>query len=45
MHHVKELLEKTEAGKKKVRLLRITISNFSEKNIKTNKGKQFPLPF
>jgi DNA polymerase-4 len=43
--HIKELLEKTDAGRKKVRLLGITISNFLEKAIKPTQGKQLHLPF
>jgi len=45
MKHIRELLEKTEAGKKKVRLLGITISNFVDKDIRVNKGMQLHLPF
>ena len=45
MKHIKELLERTDAGRKKVRLLGITISNFLEKEIKPTQGKQIPLPF
>ena len=45
MKHVRPLLSKTEAGKKKVRLLGISVSNFDD--IETNIGKyrQLPLPF
>jgi DNA polymerase-4 len=42
---IKGLLEKTDAGGKKVRLLGITISNFLGKNIKTAKRRQLLLPF
>lgn len=45
MKHIRELLEKTEAGKRKVRLLGITISNFADKDIKVNKSMQLHLPF
>ena len=45
MKCIKGLLEKTDAGEKKVRLLGITISNFLGENIKTDKGKQLLLPF
>jgi DNA polymerase-4 len=48
MKYVRPLLSKTEAGKKKVRLLGISISNFDDQE--TNSGKvckyrQLPLPF
>ena len=45
MKHIRPLLSKTEAGKKKVRLLGISVSNFDD--IETNIGKyrQLPLPF
>ncbi len=44
MAHLRKLLETTEAGKRKVRLLGITISNFADE---TEKGKhrQLLLPF
>jgi DNA polymerase-4 len=45
MKHIKELLKKTDAGRKKVRLLGITISNFPEKDVKPTHGKQLLLPF
>jgi DNA polymerase-4 len=45
MKHIKELLERTDAGRRKVRLLGITISNFLKKEIKPTQGKQIPLPF
>jgi len=45
MKHIRPLLSKTEAGKKKVRLLGISVSNFDD--IESNIGKylQLPLPF
>jgi DNA polymerase-4 len=45
MKHIKELIEKTEAGQKKVRLLGITISNFADKDSGGTKGRQLHLPF
>ncbi len=45
MKHIKELLERTDAGRKKVRLLGISISNFLEKEIRPTQGKQLRLPF
>lgn len=45
MKHIKELLDRTDAGRKKVRLLGITISNFLEKEIRLTRGKQLRLPF
>jgi len=45
MKHIKELLKRTDAGRKKVRLLGITISNFPEKDVKPTNGKQLLLPF
>jgi DNA polymerase-4 len=45
MKHIKELLSKTDAGRKKVRLLGITISNFPEKDVNPTNGKQLLLPF
>jgi DNA polymerase-4 len=45
MKHIKVLLGKTDAGRKKVRLLGIAISNFLDKDIKVNKGRQLNLPF
>ena len=45
MKRIRELLEKTEAGKRKVRLLGITISNFADKDTKANKSMQLHLPF
>jgi len=43
MKHVRSLFAKTEAGKKKVRLLGISISNFAD--IKPKKSKQLPFSF
>jgi DNA polymerase-4 len=43
--HIKELLRRTDAGRKKVRLLGITISNFPGKDVKPTNGKQLLLPF
>jgi len=37
--------DNTEAGSKKVRLLRISISKFVDKSCKMKKYKQLPLPF
>ena len=45
MKHVRPLLSKTEAGKKKVRLLGISISNFDDQKAKDGKHRQIPLPF
>lgn len=45
MKHVKVLLGKTDAGRKKVRLLGITISNFLDEDITGNKSMQLHLPF
>jgi DNA polymerase-4 len=45
MKHIKALLDKTEAGRKKVRLLGITISNFTDNDYKNIKWIQLPLPF
>ena len=45
MKYIKELLKKTDAGRKKIRLLGITISNFPEKDVKPTHGKQLLLPF
>jgi DNA polymerase-4 len=44
MQHVEKLLDKTEAGKKKVRLLGITISNFNDVAKSMRKWHQAPLP-
>jgi hypothetical protein len=45
MKYVKSLLSKTEAGKKKVRLLGISISNFDDQNTRIKKSGQLLLPF
>ena len=45
MKCVKQLLAKTEAGDKKVRLLGISISNFDDQEIKVERYRQLPLPF
>ncbi len=45
MQYVRSLLCNTKAGKKKVRLLGITISNFMDDNRKTRKYRQLLLPF
>jgi len=44
MKFVKSLLSKTEAGKKKVRLLGISISNFDDQDSVTLKSRQLLLP-
>jgi len=45
MKHIRPLLSKTEAGKKKVRLLGISVSNFDDEKAKNGKHRQIPLPF
>lgn len=45
MRHVKQLLMKTEAGEKKVRLLGISISNFQPPETRVGDDGQLPLPF
>jgi len=45
MKYVKPLLSKTEAGKKKVRLLGVSISNFDDQNTVIRKNGQLLLPF
>jgi DNA polymerase-4 len=45
MRHVKALLQKTDAGRKKVRLLGISISNFDDEVCGMQTGGQLPLPF
>jgi DNA polymerase-4 len=45
MKHIRPLLSNTEAGKKKVRLLGISVSNFDDIEIKIGKYRQLPLPF
>ena len=44
MKFVKPLLYKTEAGKKKVRLLGISLSNFDDQDSVALKSRQLPLP-
>jgi len=44
MNHMKNLLENTEAGTKKVRLLGVTVSNFLDEN-PIKKFRQITLPF
>jgi len=44
MQHIKPLLSKTEAGKKKVRLLGISVSNFDDLKNDVEKYRQLPLP-
>jgi DNA polymerase-4 len=44
LQHIKPLLSKTEAGKKKVRLLGISISNFDDLKTNIEKYRQLPLP-
>jgi len=44
MKHIRLLLSKTEAGKKKVRLLGISISNFDDQIANVIKSRQLPLP-
>jgi DNA polymerase-4 len=44
MQHVRSLIANTEAGTKKVRLLGISISNFTDETGKTKKHLQLPLP-
>jgi DNA polymerase-4 len=45
MKHIRQLLSKTEAGIKKVRLLGISISNFEDQKTSVGKHRQIPLPF
>ena len=45
MKHVQPLLDNTEAGMKKVRLLGISISNFIDESGEIKNFFQFPLPF
>jgi DNA polymerase-4 len=45
MKYVSSLLDNTEAGMKKVRLLGISISNFTDESYKVRKCIQLPLPF
>ena len=44
MKHIRPLLSKTEAGKKKVRLLGISVSNFDDQEANVGKSRQLPLP-
>jgi DNA polymerase-4 len=45
MKYIRSLLSKTEAGKKKVRLLGISVSNFDDIETDIGKYRQLPLPF
>jgi DNA polymerase-4 len=45
MKHIRPLLSKTEAGKKKIRLIGISISNFDDQEPNVGKYHQLPLPF
>jgi hypothetical protein len=45
MKYVRDLLAKTQAGEKKVRLLGISVSNFDDQESKVKKHYQLPLPF
>lgn len=45
MNYVNWLLDRTKAGRKKVRLLGITISNFTKNDYKNRKWIQLLLPF
>jgi len=44
MEHINPLLSKTKAGKKKVRLLGISVSNFNDQTNNVQKYRQLPLP-
>jgi DNA polymerase-4 len=44
MKHTRPLLSKTDAGKKKVRLLGISVSNFDDQEANVGKYRQLPLP-
>jgi DNA polymerase-4 len=44
MKYIRPLLSKTEAGKKKVRLLGISVSNFDDIETSIGKCRQLPLP-
>ncbi len=44
MKHIRPLLSKTEAGKKKVRLLGISVTNFDDIKTSIGKYRQLPLP-
>lgn len=45
MKYIRPMLDNTEVGNKKVRLLGISISNFVDKSCKMKKYQQLPLPF
>jgi hypothetical protein len=45
MKHIRPLLSKTEADKKKVRLLGISVSNFDDIGANIAISRQLPLPF
>ncbi len=45
MRHVRPLLDNTEAGEKKVRLLGVTVSNFADDGQKKRGHRQLLLPF
>ncbi|MBF0119322.1 MAG: DNA polymerase IV [Desulfobacterales bacterium] len=45
MRYIEKLIKNTEAGRKKVRLLGISISNFIDDNSQIKKYKQLPLNF
>jgi hypothetical protein len=45
MGHVKQLLAKTDAGKKKVRLLGISVSNLHDPETRVGDDGQLLLPF
>jgi hypothetical protein len=45
MEHIKRLLDRTNAGNKKVRLLGISVSNFLETQGNNERYVQLPLPF
>lgn len=44
MNHVRSLLTHTDAGKTRVRLLGITLSNFEERQVRIKEDRQFILP-
>jgi DNA polymerase-4 len=45
IEYIPKLLNNTEAGKKKVRLLGISVSNFLDEEARQGKYQQLPLPF
>ncbi len=45
MNYIPDLLEDTEAGKRKVRLLGVTVSSFLDDPSRVKKWRQLPLPF